>query len=181
MLLKFLLGNTENIKDASKKTIEKLQPLRRVFDDMQSEWKMRKLYERHPRFVSPAETVKIGKNRVNNKYNMAQCISIEKTIQSLVLDPEFAEILLGKSKVDRMNGVYAEYQTGSRFQESKLTKEAMNSEFEILLLQIFSDAASMGNGMRAGAPSCTMFYFNFQNLDPKFNARLANINLIEMR
>ena len=112
---------------------------------------------------------------------MAQCISIEKTIQSLVLDPEFAEILLGKSKVDRMNGVYAEYQTGSRFQESKLTKEAMNSEFEILLLQIFSDAASMGNGMRAGAPSCTMFYFNFQNLDPKFNARLANINLIEMR
>lgn len=67
------LGNTENIKDASKKTIEKLQPLRRVFDDMQSEWKMRKLYERHPRFVSP-ETVKIGKNRVNNKYNMAQCI-----------------------------------------------------------------------------------------------------------
>jgi hypothetical protein len=61
--------------------------------------------------VSP-ETVKIGKNRVNNKYNRAQYISIEKTIQSLVLDPEFAEVLLGKSKVDRMNGVYAEYQTG---------------------------------------------------------------------
>ena len=69
-----------------------------------------------------------------------------------------------------MNDVYAEYQTGSRFQESKLTKEAMNSEFEILLLQIFSDAASMGNGMRAGAPSCTLFYFNFQNLDSKFYA-----------
>ncbi len=75
---------------------------RRVFDDIQSKWKIRKLYERHPRFVSP-ETVNIGKNRVKNKYNRAQYISIEKTIQSLVLDPEFAEVLLGKSKVDRMN------------------------------------------------------------------------------
>jgi hypothetical protein len=133
---------------------------------MQSEWKVQKLYRRHERFVHP-ETVQIGRDGLHNKYKTAQYISIEKTIQSLVLDPEFAEVLLAPSKIVRTNGVYAEYQTGTRFQESRFSKEAVNSDYEIILLQIFSDAASLSNGMRAGAPSGTIFYFPFLNMVPK--------------
>jgi hypothetical protein len=96
------LGITEIVKDTSEEVIEQLVSLKHVFDDMQSERKVQKLYKRLERFVSH-ETIKIGRHGLSNKYKTAQYISIQKAIQSLVLDPELAEVFPGTLKVVRSN------------------------------------------------------------------------------
>ena len=96
------LGITEIVKDTSEEVIEQLVSLKHVFDDMQSERKVQKLYKRLERFVS-SETVKIGRHILGNKYKTVQYISIQKAIQSLVLDPEFTEVFPAPSKFVRSN------------------------------------------------------------------------------
>jgi hypothetical protein len=88
-------GNGENNdynNGRKQNIIAKLNLIPTVFSDLETEWKVQKMYKRHPRFVMP-KTVKMGFNVSAQKFNTAQYVSIRETIQSLVLDQEFVDLL----------------------------------------------------------------------------------------
>jgi hypothetical protein len=119
-----------------------------VFDDMQSERKVQNLYKRLERFVSP-ETVKIGRHVLSNKYKTAQYISIQKAIQSLVLDLEFAEAFPAPSKGVRSNEKFTVFTRNilNTFSRKQIVQRSSELRLRNFINTFFSDLASLSNGM----------------------------------
>lgn len=176
-----LADNVENNATRRENIIAKLNLIPSVFSALETEWKVRKMYERHPRFVLP-KTVKMSYNVKTQKFNTAQYVSIQETMQALVLDQEFADILLNPNPVliEPNNGgaVYSEYKNGSRHAENELFSSSHLPNSPKIKLQVFADGVNFNNAMRPTKHNGMMFYFTLLDLPPRFNSALANIHLI---
>ena len=82
--------------------ISKLSSIPEIFLDFNTEWKVQKHYNRHPRFVKP-EKVRLGFNETTHRFNTAQYVPIRKTLQSIVLDQEIADMLLFRQRPNSGN------------------------------------------------------------------------------
>ena len=157
--------------------ISKLSSIPEIFLDFNTEWKVQKHYNRHPRFVKP-EKVRLGFNETTHRFNTAQYVPIRKTLQSIVLDQEIADMLLFRQRPNsrNSNGIYEEYQDGSRYKENELFSSDTILAPKIKL-QVFADGVNLNSNQRP-RHNGTMFYFTLQDLVPRYNAAMANIHLI---
>lgn len=179
----------ENVKAKVMDISLEFKGLQSVFDGFAFEYRIRKLYENHPRFVSP-EPIVIGHYHaiervvVDGKLNhvivekpcIAQYVSIKKTFLSLIKDPLYLKCLL--QCYQGQEGVYSCFRSGSRFTELSIN----DSGRIVSYIQIFYDGLGITNPLKAGASkhNSGMFYFTNLSLPPSHNATLANIHLLAM-
>ncbi|XP_032792707.1 uncharacterized protein LOC116929552 [Daphnia magna] len=163
--------------------------LKTIFDKFGSEYRIRKLFENHPRFVSP-EPIVIGSYHavehvlnegesgvsIVEKPRIAQYVSIKKTFLSLSKDPNYLKNLMKEPEVE--NGIYSCFQSGSRFRELS----ANGPQGIVSYIKIFYDGLGLTNPLKAGETknNSGMFYFTNLSLSPRYNSTLANIHLLAM-
>jgi hypothetical protein len=166
----------ENVKAKVMDISREYKDLQSVFDGFGSEYRIRKLYENHPRFVSP-ELIDGKLNHVIvEKPCIAQYVSIKKTFLSLIKDPLYLKCLL--QCYQGQEGVYSCFRSGSRFTELSINDSGRIDSF----IQIFYDGLGITNPLKAGASkhNSGMFYFTNLSLPPSYNAKLPNIHLLAM-
>ena len=161
--------------------------LKTIFDKLGSEYRIRKLFENHPRFVSP-EPIVIGSYHaveqvvcegesvvaIVEKPRIAQYVSIKETFLSLTKDSIYLKNLMKEPEIEI--GIYSCFQSGSRFRELS----ANDPQGIVSYIQMFYDGLGLTNPLKAGATknNSEMFYFTNLSLSPRHNGTLANIHLL---
>lgn len=178
-----------NFSEKSNVVATKLLELTKVLPSFDTEYKIRKLLQEHPKFVKPIpislgtreETTLVTKNGISavqivSRSNVAQYISIEKTLRALLSDANYADLLF-QNHPELEQGVYTSFYSSQRYRDNPLF---CNKEENIVLLQLYYDGVGITNPLRGASTihNCGMFYFLVLNLPPRFNASLDNIHTV---
>jgi len=176
--------NSDRIQSNS----EKLMEVTTIIPSLNTEYKVRKIIEEHPKFVKPIplplgsreETVLVNDAgvssvRIVSRSNNAQFISIEKTLRALLSDRNFFELVFTPHPIE--DGAITSFSESQRFKNSPAFS---NNQEKIILLQLYYDGVGITNPLRGASTihNCGMFYFTILNLPPRYNASIHNIHTV---
>jgi hypothetical protein len=149
---------------------EQLGSAKSALIDLDSEYHIQQMYERHPLFVKP-ETVSVGTRSEilsDGRTEILECtaeyVPITNTVESLFKSPAFVQFFFANYHVPYTSLTYTGYQDGQRYRENLLPAiKAISSNPEniVLLPQFFYDGKGVNNPLRAQASlhNYAMFYF----------------------
>ena len=150
--------------------LQNLSEISSVFSSFTSEHKMRKKYEKHPKFIA-TDSVPIGYDG-----DCYQYVSIPRTLKSVTLSQAYCELLLETYSSPDI-GTYSSYQDGTRFKQQKLVS---GDKTIVLNIQLYADGLGLTNpiGSAATIHNSTMIYFSVLNIGPSRNASIEHLHLV---
>ena len=167
--------------------------------ELNSEWKIRKAYEKIPGFVEPEsillghrfeqEPTLDGSTESVRTDNIGQYVSISKTVKSLLQDEDIVDkIKKTQDEKAKTTGVYSCFQDGLRFEAIKhtnlLERAQWESDKELLFinLMLYYDSFPVTRLISGAASlqSTAAFFFSINDFPPSSHASLDNIHLVAL-
>lgn len=168
-----------------------IEKLKGVLPSVNTEYRIRKLYEQHPLFVKPVPLPLSTRHeitlrnegdgnvvRIVSKENNAYYVPIEKTLRALLHDKDFFDIIFNPDEDDSGNeGVYSSFRTAQRYLQNPAYSDPAR---KTILLQIYLDGLGITNPLRGASSihNSGLFYFTILNLPSRFNASLDNVHTL---
>ena len=158
---------------------ERFNMARQPLDFLSSRYKQDNFFDNHHLAVKP-ESVVFGTNFCSQSgstrmtYETFQYVSVQKTLQSLMQNRAFVEIMLQDKCTP---GVLQEFVDGDKYKTHHLFSDSTKNS---IMIQLFYDGLGVTNPLRGHSTlhNIGVFFYTIKNVPQRFNSCFANVHLL---
>ena len=169
------------VRDVKCHLENKLKDIERPLEFLSSRYKQDSFFDSHELAVKP-DSVTFGTNFCSSGgtttliYETFQYVSVQKTLQSLMQNKQFVEMVLADECTP---GVLQDFVDGSKYKSHHLFSDSSKIS---IMIQLFYDGLGVTNPLRGHSTlhSVGVFFYTIKNISHRFNSCFSNIHLLAL-